>query len=163
MATEGFMGYIGVRGANGQVSVMAFDMDVTGVLLADKFANAVGGLNNIAVALDEVTDGEIAYQRIAYVAGGSSNNGAGDVFEKAAVSVDLGGGKAATIFVPAPAIGIFNSATGPGRDQVDVDDADLMNYVETLGNNVFVSDGEKIADFTPLSGRRVIVRRKLGN
>lgn len=67
--------------------------------------------------------------------------------------------KKATLQIPAPAIGIFQGTTGSPKNIVDIADADLLALIaqyQTTGGKFVLSDGETIADTTPLkSGKRI--------
>jgi hypothetical protein len=63
--------------------------------------------------------------------------------------------KSYVLYIPMPRIGIF-AGTGPLRDIVDINDADLLAYVQNFtgtGDIATVSDGELVENI--LSGRRV--------
>jgi len=164
-----WVGNIGLRGANGKISNVAYNITVGAVLPADQYAEAIGVLDAIATELDDVTMATLAYKRISNTYDEDSASGDGDVFEKATISVHIGqtgqAEKFATINIPAPVDGIFLSASGSGRDIVDVGDADLQAYVQEL-INVTISDGEVINDALGTlgmdSGRRTLARVKLG-
>lgn len=165
----GWIGNIGLRGANGKIANMAYNIPVTAVLAADQYAQAAGVLDAVATELAGVTDATLAYKRLSNTYGESAAAGVGDVFEKATISVHIGqtgqAEKFATINIPAPKIGIFVAASGSGRDVVDTSDADLQAYAQELVN-VTISDGEVINDALGVlgmdSGRRTLARVKLG-
>lgn len=57
--------------------------------------------------------------------------------------------KTANILVPAPKIGIFQNATGSGRNKIDVVDSDLLTYLgsfQATGGFATLSDGEQLDD-----------------
>lgn len=163
-----WVGTVGLRGANGKVSNVTYNIPAVGALPADQYASAKSTLDSIVTELANVTQATIAYKRVSNTYDEDSAAGAGDVFEKATISVHIGATgaaeKFATINIPAPADGIFLAATGSGRDVVDVGDADLQAYVQEL-TNVTISDGEVINDALGTSGmdsgRRTLARVKL--
>lgn len=164
-----WVGNIGLRGANGKVVNMLYNIPVTAVLAADQYSEASIVLDNISTELVNVTDATLAYSRLSNTYNESSAAGVGDVFEKATISVHIGqtgqAEKFATINIPAPKDTIFVSATGTGRDVVNVSQGDLVAYVQTL-DAVTISDGEVINDALGSSGmdngRRTLARVKLG-
>lgn len=74
-------------------------------------------------------------------------------------------GKSATIVIPAPSIGIFQSPTGSGRNIVDTADADLLAYLgiwQETGGIATISDGEELANASVIvAGKRT--HRKSSN
>lgn len=166
-----FTAIIGVRGANSRVSNVGYDLgEFSGADAGADFLSALGALAQIQGALEDVTDGEIAYTRITHEVGASTVNGSGDSFEKAAVVCYLNdpntqAEKTVTINIPAPVIGIFQGTGGEERDTVDRLDADLIQYVQQVSQHAYVSDGEQI-DTTHQDGikggRRVLAKVSLG-
>lgn len=77
----------------------------------------------------------------------------------AQITVRLVDGTAATITVPAPEIGIFQSAGGAGRNIVQIDDTKVTDYVglfQETGGLCNLSDGEQVKDGAGaiISGKR---------
>lgn len=72
------------------------------------------------------------------------------------------GQKKANLKVPAPVIGIFVDATGPGANVVDTSDVDLGTYVDLFktGAECYISDGEDLDSL--LSGKRISAKSNLG-
>lgn len=69
----------------------------------------------------------------------------------------------ATFDIPAPVVGIFQAATGPGNNIVDMTDADLLAYAAIFYSTgqAFISDGESLVVGSGLDGQRVsVVKRK---
>lgn len=125
---------------------------------ADAAAAAIDGAA-IRAAFNAVTGSvEVAYSigerfeenSITYPAAGVENE------NKASLTLLLTtGNKKANIKIPAPVIGIFMNATGPGANTVDILDVDLNTYTDVFKDaaEAYVSDGEDL-DFL-LSGKRV--------
>lgn len=69
--------------------------------------------------------------------------------------------KTGTFNIPAPSISIFNSASGAGYNQVDLDSANLVAYADvfSVGGQATISDGE-LLDGTLVSGKRISVRSR---
>lgn len=72
-------------------------------------------------------------------------------------TVDGNPTKHPTHTVPAPKIGIFNAATGPGANIVNVANAQILDYAKNFITGVdqiaYLSDGETMVTFD--SGRRI--------
>ena len=66
--------------------------------------------------------------------------------------------KTANVVIPAPNIGIFQGATGSGRNIVDTADSNLLTYLGTFQNTgglATLSDGEMLDDTNVIvSGKR---------
>lgn len=164
-----------LRGANGRTRPLTLDMGIfTGVDAGAEYLEAVTAAGQITGALDAVTDAIIAERRIQSVELLSTAvPAAADLFENAMVNVhslDENDPDAlahiAQIYIPAPVIGVFQTATGPGRDIVDVNDADLTQYVQQLEQHALISDGETIQVSLGVGGmvdgRRVVRKVRLG-
>lgn len=166
-----FTATIGLRGSNGKVVPMNFDLgEFTGISLND-FPDALDALNQIRGALVDITSANIAYVRLHHeVEADSTEPANADVFETAMVNVHIAPAgeaeKLTQIYIPAPVIGIFEGTTGNDRDIVDRDDSDLQQYIQQLAQHSFVSDGEQIQTAVGAggikNGRRVIKPHKLG-
>lgn len=162
-------GYITLRGANNKTVNMAFNLVVDAILPADQFAQARNALEAIRDDLALVTDATVAGLRVSFEFDQSNALGAGDLFEKAAVVVHIEptgeAEKFHTLYIPAPAIGIFLAESGSGRDVVDVADAGLGSFVNAVSENATVSDGETINTDAGTggveAGRRITVRGNL--
>jgi len=91
-----------------------------------------------------------------------------EVEARAVVSCLLDGfpNKPVTVIIPAPVDGIFMTPTGPGRNVVDVTDADLISYIDiwrVTGALASISDGEFIADTGSIqAGKRTHRQSSLG-
>jgi len=72
------------------------------------------------------------------------------------------GAKLANFKVPAPVVGIFQGATGPKLNEVDVDDADLNTYADIFktGGEAYISDGEDLEEM--ISGKRISAKSNRG-
>ena len=160
---------IGVRGTDGAVATLNIAVDADAVLPADQFAQASTAAEEIATAIESASDGAIAFVRVAKTLSSSAAFGNGEVYAKASLVVaTLNGTEERTgIFnLPAPKIGVFAGTSGPGMNVIDTGDALLADLIAALADgNALLSDGETI-DTTRgtsglMSGRRVIVRRKL--
>lgn len=136
--------------------------ELRGATAVDAAADAA----TIRAAFNAITDSvEVAYSigerfeenSISYPAAGVENE------NKASLTLLLTtGNKKANIKVPAPVIGIFMNATGPGANVVDILDVDLNTYTDVfkVGGEAFVSDGEDL-DFL-LSGKRIHAKSAKG-
>ena len=125
---------------------------------ADAAAAATDGAA-VRAAFNAICDSvEVAYSigerfqedTITYPAAGVNNQ------DKASITVRLLlGNKKANLKVPAPKIGIFMNATGPGADRVDILDVDLNTYLDVFktGAEAYLSDGEVMEE--PLDGLRI--------
>lgn len=108
--------------------------------------NAITGAVEVAYSIGE----RFEENSISYPAAGVENE------NKASLTLLLTtGNKKANIKIPAPVIGIFMNATGPGANVVDILDVDLNTYTDVFKDaaEAYVSDGEDL-DFL-LSGKRV--------
>jgi len=174
MATR-FLGGWKLRGANGKTVFKSIDLGViTDTPAAAEYGEAVNRMGLLRTALEAVTDAVVAEERIASLAVLSAATPAeGDLFENALVNVWTLNTEDANaiehisqIYIPAPTIGLFQTATGPGRDVVDTADADLTSWVAALAANAEVSDGETIQTGTGTNGmsdgRRVVKKVRLG-
>ncbi len=112
-----------------------------------------GAITQIITDLEAITDALVAsynvgvrYQEDTAVVGGANS----EVENVALISALLDGfiDKRASLRIPAPVIGIFMTATGEGKNIVDVSDTALQTWLahfETSGE-ITVSDGESIQD-----------------
>jgi len=94
----------------------------------------------------------------AYPASGVENE------NKASITVQLAGagnGKA-NIKIPAPKPAIFMDVTGPGANQVDVTDTDVLDYVALFqaAGKCYISDGETALQI--VSGKRISAKNNNG-
>jgi hypothetical protein len=137
-------------GSNGKTVVRRFKgQTITDVDEATELGIAMSNLNAIRTELDDITDANIDSSMTVQGAGAAGGIPAdADVFEEAALSLDITPAgepnKLATISIPAPSDGVFLAATGPNKDVVDVNDADLGAFITELVDHVLVSDGEEI-------------------
>jgi len=140
--------YLTLGGLNGKTTRLAYE------LVAANYADASDARAAIMTVLNDITDSVIQKSELVEVEVITDSTG-GDIFEVAAIVARLTtAGKTAVLNVPAPNIGIFQSAVGHERDQVDTNDGALLDYVTQLAAVVKVSDGETLAG-TVKSGRRV--------
>lgn len=167
-----FTATIGLRGTNGKVSNLNYDLGTfTEADAGADFIAAQSALTQIVGALEDVTDAAVAFSALHSVQSQSGTvPAAADVFEKASVVCYLNdpsteAEKTTNINIPAPVIGIFQGASGSDRDKIDKADADLVQFIQQISQHAFVSDGEQI-DTTVTDGikggRRVVTRVKLG-
>jgi hypothetical protein len=174
-----FYGSIILRGSNGQTSRLKFNLgdtdDFGGASDDADFALAQLALNQIAGSLAAVTDAVLASKELTFVDADDldpSYPANADIFEKASIvtylePVENYPQKYHTLQIPAPVAGIFLGDVGAERDEVDITDTQLQQYVQQLAQHAFVSDGEKIDDTRPnmgiKAGRRVVSRYSKGN
>lgn len=147
-----FHGYATLRGADNRQVTLRYNMgEFTGADAGTEYEAAVAALGQITGALENVTDAVLVQSGVIQANAILGGNGAGDLFEKALVNVwavnesdPLDVEARAQIYIPAPVIGLFQTAAGPGRNIVDVTDADLQQYVQQLAQHALISDGETI-------------------
>jgi len=135
-------------------------------LQAADFATATTDAATIIAALNGVTNSVIVgyslserfiENAISYPAAGVENE------DKASITGLLVGGiKKANFQIPAPVISMFQGATGPAANIVDVSDAALVVYADLFdtGGEAYISDGE-LLDFM-LSGSRISAKSRKG-
>lgn len=150
-----------VYDTGGNHSILTYEL--RGAVYADAAADAV----SIATALAAVTDAVIGGYRMAevweesafaYPAGGI------EVENKASLTTLLAGvgaGKA-NLKIPAPVDGIFQEATGPGYNIVDIVDADLVTYTNLFkaAGECYISDGQDMDSL--VAGKRVHAKSNRG-
>lgn len=147
-----FHGYAKLRGADNREVTLRFNMgEFAGADAGAEYEAAVSALGQITGALENVTEAVLVQSGVIQATPVLGGNGAGDLFEKALVNVwavniqdALDVEARAQIYIPAPVIGVFQTATGPGRNIVDVTDAALQQYVQQLSEHALISDGETI-------------------
>jgi len=129
-------------------------------------ATAVTDAATVIAALEAVSDAEVtgyvieqAYVEDAFALPSTVNPVS--VVASITALIDGAGSKKANVSIPAPNIGIFQSATGDGADVVDGSDASLLAYLALFQDTgeLLVSDGETLGDF--LKGIRVTQKRRL--
>lgn len=84
---------------------------------------------------------------------------------KASITGQLAGtSDKANIKIPAPVIGLFNGATGPAANQIDVNDSALLTYTGQyiVGQPFMLSDGQKLASAVALVGKRISAKNNNG-
>lgn len=138
-------------GANGRKTTLRYTgREIDNGDIALDLNEAQANLENFRTALNAVTDANVDSYYMQ--APGSQAVGGlpadADVFEEAALTLDITppgeATKLATTRIPAPSIGIFQGTSGPTRDIVDTQDADLSAFVTALQIYVLVSDGEEV-------------------
>jgi len=72
------------------------------------------------------------------------------------------GAKKGNLKIPAPVIGIFQGASGPSANIVDIGDTDLGTYADLFktGGEAFISDGEDLDEM--MSGKRISAKSQNG-
>lgn len=141
-------------GANSEVVTRQYRYEVTEIVTGDQIAGVVVDHTTLRVALNAVSDAVINESAISMKVTQEVDPGAGDVFEQAALVVDLDApdpDKKAILSFPAPSIGVFVAATGENRDIIDVNDADIQGLMTELRKYEW-SDGELIDGATPVGG-----------
>lgn len=161
-----------LRGTDNEKSTLTYDLgDFANATPGDDFAEALTVAGNIKSELAAVTDAYIAEESLRHVISQDSQlPAAADIFEEALVTVYLNdpteAEKVHQVRIPAPAAGLFLGTNGAELDIVDINDADLTDYVGALSSHVYLSDGEQINTATGTNGikkgYRNIRKRKLG-
>lgn len=145
-----FYGRISLIGTNGDKVPLTFLLGkvVSGTF---EYTQAVNALNQIRSGLAAVTNANIALTAIEATFSVDETlpeSPPADLTKAAVVNVltiDANGdADKATIYIPAPSDGIFIGTTGEALDQLDTQDADLINYVQQIAQHAFISDGEQI-------------------
>lgn len=175
MATRFLAGWK-LRGANGRTLFKSVDLGViTDTTPEAEYGQAVAAMAALRPLFAAVTDAVIAEERIASIAVlDGSTPASGDLFENAMVNLwTLNTEDANAVehtspyYIPAASISIFQTATGPGRDIVDLADADLVAWVAAMATYVEISDGETVQTGSGTdgmaNGKRVVKKVKLGN
>lgn len=159
-----YFGTLTVAGAANKKKPVNFYLgDLAGLDEGINMLAATTQLGNIATALEPIITGTIVEQSIRAIVDTDVNALTGDEFERASVVVYLSteAGKRGRISFPTPAQGIFQSATGPTKDTIDVNDADLQAYIDAIAANAEISDGEIVDTAQGVNGmeagRRVTV------
>lgn len=161
LVTTGFEASFALYDTGGNHSILTYEL--RGATYADAKINA----DAIAIALAAVTDAVIGGFRLAevyeeavfaYPAGGI------EIENKASLTTLLAGvgaGKA-NLKVPAPVDGMFQEATGPGYNIVDIVDADLVTYTNLFkaAGECYISDGQDMDSL--IAGKRVHAKSNRG-
>lgn len=131
----------------------------TNLTVADGLAALEAARDALIAELDPITDGLI--YKVGMVLSQTEDTaivGAGDTKDKAIISCNLAtAGKKANLFVPCPAIGIFQDTSGPSVNVVDGTNADVLAFLALFatGGDFTLSDGEQLNATTPFSyGKR---------
>lgn len=160
LVADGFTLNVTVVDNGGNEGTLRYD------LRAALYADAVTASSAIIAALNAITNAVIRRYAIhtkfredafAYPAAGV------ELEDKASLSVSLAGvDKRANLKVPAPVIGMFTAASGPGANIIDVLDADTLTYVALFesGAEAYISDGEDVDAL--LSGKRISASSNYG-
>lgn len=175
MATRFLAGWK-LRGANGKTLFKSVDLGViTDTTPEAEYGQAVAAMAALRTAFDAVTDAVIAEERIASInVISASTPASADLFENGLVNLwTLNTEDANAVehtspyYIPAASIGIFQTATGPGRDIIDMADTDLVAFVAALASYAEISDGETVQTGSGTSGmangKRVVKKVRLGN
>lgn len=154
LVSNGYWLNVALKDNGGNETTRTYQLNAA--LIADAITDSAA----IIAALNAVTDAVIVshffYERFvedafAYPAAGV------EVENQALLDFDIVDHpeKSATLTVPAPNIGIFTAATGPGANIVDTTDAAVIAYAALFqaGGEAFISDGEVAASL--ISGRRI--------
>lgn len=157
LASAGFKLVVSLIDAGRDQSNLTYD------LVAATYADAVTASGTILGLLDAVTDGVVkSYSIIEKYVEGSLVLPAGTVeMENRAVitcQINANPLKTATVVIPAGVIGLYQSTTGAGHNLIDVNDADLLAYLniwQVSGALAQLSDGEYLDDTAVIvSGKR---------
>lgn len=132
--------FIGARDAQRSKT---FEILASGVDDATKRTNAQTASSAILTAFEAVSDVFVQSTRLAevqYDADPVPASGLGNVYNEVIVTagLDVGGGKKASLRIPAPADGIFVGDSG-NTDDVDTSDSALLAFV-----NEFINDGSAL-------------------
>jgi hypothetical protein len=167
-----YYGSIGLRGYDGRISTIQYDLGTfAGADPGQNHEDAQDALNQIRGALVDITAADLAFVRLTERVQEFDTiptNEDARVHEVAAVVCHLNAagtvGKYVTLYVPAPVDGVFLGDEGDGETKniVDVNDADLQQYIQQVAQHARVSDGEQINTSTGAggirSGRRITRR-----
>jgi hypothetical protein len=153
LAQKGFTLTVSLVDAGGNQATKKYS------LLATTYADAATATVSILSALAAVTAAYIKGYRLTevYVDAEVTFAPAGVEVENRALIVGqtVTDAKPCTIEIPAPVDGVFEGATGPQRNIVDIDDTDLNTYTDLFaaGGVCDISDGDVLAAL--LSGKRI--------
>jgi len=144
-----FYGSVELRGLNGKTTTKRWKLQTTGTD-GTAFVAAKAALDAIVAELDPITNATVNDVTVSFITE-TYAVGAGDLTEQALVNVwaedpanALDVLAISQIYVPAPVVGVFQAASGAGLDIVDINDADLIAYVDALSTNAYISDHEVI-------------------
>jgi hypothetical protein len=149
IVSDGFEGTITIMDSGGNTSSLTYKLVEAAVA-----ADALADLQAILALLLAVTNGVLkSYTFVErFVQDTPIFPTAGvHVENRATVVAQLADNplKTATVIIPAPKDGIFQTDTGPGSNIVDLSDADLLAYIDIwqeTGALASISDGEFITD-----------------
>ena len=168
-----FTGLATLCGSNEKKSTVKWILqDITDVDLPTEWNTAVTRIQTMATNLAALTNATVCDVTISYtISEDGTIPAAADVFEYgqlvAALNTPAQARKTGLVNVAAPIISMFQTATGVGRDIVDLTYAPLQTYITNLADWVTISDGEIIQVTSGTnglySGRRVVRSRRLGN
>lgn len=140
-----------LKGSNGKTTQLRYKSGDLAGTAGEAFATAVVNKNSILTVLEAVTDATVESYVSQEPVSPSTLPAAADIFEEAVLTVYLSGTgeseKLATLRIPAPKQSIFVATTGELRDVVDINDADLIDFMDAIndgGAGIEVSDGEQI-------------------
>lgn len=143
--------YIGARDVE---RTKTFGIRTEGVDIAAKRTNAIAAKVTILSALEAASDIFVQNTRFIEVdfdADAVPSSGLGNPYEEIVITVglDAGGGKKATVSIPAPTDTLFVGDSG-NTDDVDTADATLLAFIAEFKNDGTklgtVSDGEQFED-----------------
>jgi len=157
LGTTGFKLVVSLIDAGRDQSNLTFD------LVAATYADAITASGTILGLLAAVSDGVVkGYSVIEKFVEGALVLPASTVEleNRALITCQINNDplKTATVTIPAGVIGLYQAATGAGHNLIDVNDADLLAYIniwQVTGALAKLSDGEYLDDTAVLiSGRR---------
>jgi hypothetical protein len=138
-----FMLTVQVRDGVGRTGTLRYKLQ-EGTLIATALTDALAIIAALADVTGLAIDGYSVSHQF-YENSQASPTADVKLNEKAQLTMQLStDDKLASIYIPAPVIGIFQGATGDPARRVALDDADLLTYVGLFAaaSEAFISDGE---------------------
>lgn len=146
LVSQGWLATITLIDSGANTSTLSYE------LTSADYTEATTDVGVILTALNTITDAVIKGYKVAerFVENALSLPAAGvHVENRASVVCQIAGDptKTVTVFIPAPVIGIFQSASGSSSNVIDVDDTDLRSYIAIWHSTAeaTISDGESVA------------------
>ncbi len=143
---------VSLKDSGGNTAVKRYE------LRGSDYATCSAEIATILAALSAVTTAEVAGYSLSqrWTEDAFSYPTGSEIENQALLNIMLDGGlKTATVYIPSPTDGCFMSATGDGRNIVDVADTDVLAYVALFesGGEAYLSDGEDADSL--MNGKRI--------